>query len=296
MKFKIFLRPALSIVFGFLGAFIGRSGTPPDIFAITGDYFVFVAFVAFAVLGFILPDIVELAGKAGIAVLAKQISERIQSASSSRLSVPRISLRRRQKNIKWENPMILDTSALIDGRIADVARTGFLYGTFLVIPSVISELHRLADSADDGKRTRGRRGLDSLVELQKHKKLKVVVLNNEPKADKVDDKLLAQAKKVKGKLVTVDFNLNKVGKVKGVGILNINELVSAVKTPVLPSEQLSIKVSSLGKEQGQGVGYLDDGTMVVVEDGAKLKGRKVKVSVHRVLQTAAGQMIFGKPV
>ena len=296
MKLKIFLRPALTIVFGFFGAFIARSGTPPAIFAVTGEYFVFVAFIAFAILGFILPDIIELAGKAGIAVLAKQISEKLPTSPTSRLSVPKITLRRNRKNATYDNPLILDTSALIDGRIAEAGKTGFLYGTFLVIPSVISELQRLADSADDGKRARGRHGLDTLTELQKHKKLKVVVLSSEPKDDKVDDRLISQAKKVGGKLVTVDFNLNKVGKVKGVEILNINELTNAVKTPVLPGEMLSIRVTSLGKEKGQGLGYLGDGTMVVVEGGSNLKGEKVKVKVHRVLQTAAGQMIFGKPI
>lgn len=294
MKFRLLLRPALTIVFGFFGAFIARWGTPSQILAVTGEYFVFVAFVAFAVLGFILPDIIELAGKASITVLAKQISERIPNPSASRLSVPRISLRRRHKAIFYENPMVLDTSALIDGRIGDVVKTGFLYGTFLVIPSVISELQALADSADDGRRARGRHGLDTLRGLQKIRKLKLIVLQREPKDANVDDKLVSIAKKVKGKLVTVDFNLNKVGRIKGVDILNVNELTNAVKTAVLPSEILSIKVSALGKEKDQGVGYLDDGTMVVIEGGASSKGKKINVSVHRVFQTAAGQMIFAR--
>ena len=294
MKLKIFLRPALSIVFGFFGAFIARSGTPPDIFAITGDHFVFVAFIAFAVLGFILPDIVELAGKAGIAVLAKQISERIQSASSSRLSVPRISLRRRQKNIKYDNPMILDTSALIDGRLLDVVKTGFVFGTFLIIPSVVRELHQLADSADELKRAKGRRGLEVLSDLQAQKNIKVEVLANEPREKSVDDMLVRLSREIHAKVVTVDFNLNKVAKVKKVTVLNLNELANAVKTAVLPGQRLKIQINAIGKERNQGIGYLLDGTMVVVEEGARFKGREIEVSVLRVLQTAAGKMIFAK--
>lgn len=294
MNFRLFLRPTLTIVFGFLGAYIARSGTPPAIFAVTGDYFVFVAFLAFGILGFILPDIVELSGKAGIAALAKQIAEMIPSPSSSRLSMPKISLKRKKKAVKYVNPMVLDTSALIDGRIAEVASTGFLYGTFLVIPSVIFELKTLADSSDDNKRVRGRRGLDALRSLQKVKKLKVVLLGSEPDAREVDEKLLWLAKKIKARLVTVDFNLNKVGKLKGINVLNVHELSSVVKAPVLPNERLTIKINAQGKGKGQGVGYLEDGTMVVVEDGAKMVGNKVRVNVHRVLQTEAGQMIFAR--
>lgn len=294
MKLKIFLRPTLTIVFGFLGAYIARSGTPPTIFALTGDYFVFVAFLAFGILGFILPDIVELSGKAGIAALAKQIAEMIPNPSTSRLSMPKISLKRKEKAEKYVNPMVLDTSALIDGRIGEVASIGFLYGTFLVIPSVISELKALADSPDDNKRARGRRGLDALRSLQKVKKLKVIILSSEPGEPEVDEKLLKVAKKVKGRLVTVDFNLNKVGKLKGIAVLNVHELSKVVKAPVLPNEKLIIKIDTLGKGKGQGVGYLEDGTMVIVEDGAKMVGKRVNVNVHRVLQTEAGQMIFAR--
>lgn len=297
MELKIFLRPALTVVFGFFGAFIARLVTPPEIFAITGDYFLIIAFIAFAALGFVLPDILELAGKAGITALAKQIAERIPNPAGAHISVPRITLRQKGKSLlKYPNPLIIDTSSLIDGRIAEVAGAGFLSGTVLVIPSVLAELHRLADSADDGKRTRGRRGLDILRSLKESKEVKVAILNSEPKEKTVDDKLVKLAQKIKGKLLTVDFNLNKVAQVKNVAVLNINELVNALKTPVLPNERLTVQIKAIGKEKGQGVGYLSDGTMVVVEGGAKLRGKKVNVNVHKVLQTAAGQMIFGKPV
>lgn len=292
MKPKSFLRLALFIVFGFIGAFVARSGTPPDIFAITGGYFLLAAVLAFATLGFILPDVLELAGRAGIAVLAKQIADHIPTSAGS---VRNFSFRgRKKKNSGYVNPLIVDTSALIDGRLAEVAQTGFLFGTFLVIPSVIGELHKLSDSADDLKRAKGRRGLDILDGLKKNKKIKVEILGSEPKDLEVDDKLVSLARKLKGRLLTVDYNLNKVSKVRGVDILNVNELANAVKTAVLPKDSLDITVSAKGREKGQGVGYLQDGTMVVIENGVDLVGKDVRVEVQRVLQTAAGKMIFAK--
>ena len=293
---KVFLRPALAIIFGFIGLVVARSGTPPEIFDIVGDYFLIVAFLAFTTFGFILPDIVVLAGNAGITALAKQISEYISRPSSRPINVPRWSFRRGRKPPKYVNPIIVDTSALIDGRIVELSKSGFVFGTYLVIPSVIGELHRLADSADDNKRVRGRRGLDSLAAIQKAKKIKVEILGSEPRDKDVDYKLIALAKKQKGKIMTVDFNLNKVASVRGVDVLNLNELASSLKTQVLPRDVFKIKVSSVGREKGQGVGYLEDGTMVVIEDAASLQGKSVEVMVERVLATAAGNMIFTKVV
>ena len=286
MKFKIFLRPALAVTFGFIGAIIARGGTPPDIFAVTGGYFLIVAFLAFATLGFILPDIIELAGRAGITALSHQIAGYLQTA--------RKKVRKGSKITKYANPMVVDTSALIDGRLVDVVKTGFIYGTFLIIPSVVSELHRLSDSPDQLKRVKGRRGLESLASLQLDKNIKVEMLSFEPDSQTVDDKLVKLAKSLRAKIITVDFNLNRVAKVKKVTVLNLNELANAVKTAVLPSEQLRIQINAVGKEKDQGVGYLADGTMVVVEDAAKLKGKTVDVEVLRVLQTAAGKMIFAR--
>lgn len=289
MKFKVLLRPALTIVFGFFGAWIAKSGVSP-LFASSSAYFVIVAFLAFGVLGFILPDIIELVGRAGINALAKQLAGMI----SNMPSVARTSFRRRGRPQKHINPMVVDTSALIDGRLADIASSGFMFGTLIVIPSVIGELHRLADSADEQKRIGGRRGLDSLAEIQKIKHVKVEILTSEPEDVEVDSKLLTEARKIKGKIITVDFNLNKVAKVKKIGVLNINELAGAIKTTVLPSEKIEVKISALGREKAQGVGYLADGTMIVVENGARLKGKTVMVEVSRVFQTAAGKMIFAK--
>jgi len=231
--------------------------------------------------------------KAAVAELARLIAERIPSPVTSRLNVTKISFSRRKEK-KYTNPLVIDTSALIDARIVEVVKTGFLTGTILVIPSVIDELHRLADSKDSGRRMRGRRGLDALNEIKKGKKAKLSVLNLEPKDDSVDAKLVALARKVSGRLITVDFNLNKVAKVKNVETLNVNELANSLKTPILPSDKLSIRVTDVGKGKDQGVGYLQDGTMVVVEGGARYRGKTVSVAVHRLLQTAAGQMIFAR--
>lgn len=291
MKFKVLLRPALTIVFGFLGTWIAKSSVSP-VFVATSSYFIIIAFLAFGVLGFILPDIIEKAGEAGINVLAGQLANMILKAPNA----ARSSFKRRKKPQKYINPLVVDTSALIDGRLVDVARSGFMFGTLLVIPSVVGELHRLADSADEEKRIRGRRGLDSLAEIQKIKHLKVEILASEPDDAEVDSKLLTEAKKIKGKVITVDFNLNKVAKVKKITVLNVNELAGAIKTVATPNEKMEVKITALGREKGQGVGYLDDGTMIVVEDGAKLKGKTVSVQVSRVFQTAAGKMIFAKAI
>lgn len=303
MKFKIFLlRLSLAVIMAFVGALVAKGGAPREIFASSGIFLMMAAVLAFGTFGFLLPDIVEFAGKAGVATLARQIAVNIPAAGVRPLkSVARLRFRRKKKNSKYENPLVVDTSSLIDGRLVDMARTGFIFGTLLVIPSVVGELHRLADSFDEMKRMRGRRGLDGLAELQKLTKsgeflrsLKLEVLVSEPEDRAVDDKLVTLARKLGGKIVSVDFNLNKVAKIKGVAVLNINELANALKTVVLPQDRLRIKVSSVGREETQGVGYLDDGTMVVVEGGAGLKGRTVDVVVHKVLQTAAGKMIFGR--
>lgn len=296
MKLKILLRPALSIVLGFIGAYLARFVLPQDVFVTVGGLFLVVAFLAFAIFGFILPELAEFAGKAGIAVLAKQIVGHLAKASVPDISVPSLPFgrRRERSSLNKVNGLIVDTSVLIDGRILDIAQTGFVLGVLLVIPSVVDELQKLADSGDDIKRARGRRGLEVLEKLEKERMAKVVVLNSEPKGIGVDDRLITLAKQIKGKILTVDFNLNKAASVRGIKILNINELANAVKTAVLPGESLSIEIKAKGKEKGQGVGYLADGTMVVVEDGLGLVGENAQVVVSKVIQTAAGKMIFAR--
>lgn len=292
-RFRTLLRLALTIIFGFVGAMIARSGTPP-VFYFAGNYFVFFAVITFGFLGFILQDVLEFAGKAGIAVLAKQIAGYISlTGSAAKGAVPRLGFTR-DKSQKFVNPMVVDTSALIDGRIVDVVRLNFMFGTLIVLPSVISELHNLADSADSQKRAKGRRGLDNLRVIQKSRNLKVELVKTEPKDELVDNKLVSMARKVRGKLITVDFNLSKVAQVSKVPIINVNELANATRTVYSAQDRLRVEIVAKGKEKGQGVGYLEDGTMIVVEGGLENKGEKVEVEVKRVLQTAAGKMIFAQ--
>lgn len=191
---------------------------------------------------------------------------------------------------------LLDISVIIDGRIGDLVQTGFLDGV-LVIPSfVLEELQFIADSSDALKRNRGRRGLDVLNQVQKEEKIKVDVMQIDfDDIAEVDSKLVRLAKQLKGKLVTNDYNLNKVCELQGVPVLNVYDLANAVKPIVLPGEELTVKVIKDGKEHNQGVAYLDDGTTIVVEDGREYIGTTVDVSITSVLQTSAGRMIFARP-
>ncbi|GAB4397147.1 MAG: PIN/TRAM domain-containing protein [Anaerolineales bacterium] len=192
-------------------------------------------------------------------------------------------------------PILLDTSVIIDGRIADIAKTGFLIGTLLIPRFVLNELQYIADSADNLRRQRGRRGLEILSDLQKNSYIPVKMTDMDPEnAREVDDKLVILARQLRCPILTNDYNLNRVAELQGIKILNINELANAVKSVLLPGETLRIKVIQEGKELGQGVGYLEDGTMVVVEDGRSVLNRDVAVNVTKVLQTAAGRMIFAR--
>ena len=188
---------------------------------------------------------------------------------------------------------VLDTSVIIDGRIADICETGFLEGTLVVPQFVLRELQQVADSSDSLKRNRGRRGLDILQKMQKMAGVAVQIVETDfPEIREVDLKLIELARKLGGKIVTNDFNLNKVAQLRGVPVLNINELANSLKPVVLPGELMKVFIIKEGKEQGQGVGYLDDGTMVVVDQAKKALGRTIEVSVTSVLQTTAGKMIF----
>lgn len=191
---------------------------------------------------------------------------------------------------------ILDTSVIIDGRIADICRTGFIEGALVIPGFVLEELQHIADSSDVLKRNRGRRGLDILNKIQKELKVNVQIYEGDfEDVAEVDSKLIKLAKVLNGKVVTNDFNLNKVCELQGVPVLNINDLANAVKPVVLPGEELTVQVIKDGKEYGQGVAYLDDGTMIVVEGGRDYIGNDVDVLVTSVLQTSAGRMIFAKP-
>ena len=193
-------------------------------------------------------------------------------------------------------PKLLDTSIIIDGRIVDICRAGFMEGELIIPGFVLEELRHIADSPDSLKRNRGRRGLDVLGMIQKDVKYPVRIENFEFETDaEVDDKLLIAAKKLGAKVMTVDYNLSKVANFQGIPVLNINELANAMKPIALPGEEMLVQVIKDGKETGQGVGYLDDGTMIVVEGGRRHMGETVSVTVTSVLQTAAGRLIFAKP-
>lgn len=190
---------------------------------------------------------------------------------------------------------ILDTSVIIDGRIADIVETGFVEGPLLIPQFVLGELQHIADSSDSLKRTRGRRGLEVLRHIQKQVDIDVRIVDTDyPSIKEVDAKLIELAKEVHGKIVTNDSNLNKVAELQGIAVLNINELANSLKPVVLPGEEMNVKILKEGKESGQGLAYLDDGTMIVVDNGRKNIGRTVDVTVTSVLQTPAGRMIFAR--
>jgi uncharacterized protein YacL len=192
-----------------------------------------------------------------------------------------------------EGNKVLDTSAIIDGRIGDLCETGFIEGTFIIPQFVLYEIQHIADLPDPVKKSRGRRGLEILHKLQKQTQIKVKIVDIDfPRLKDVDSKLIALAKNLQGKIVTNDYNLNKVAELQGINVLNINELALAMKPALLPGEQLITKIVKEGKELGQGIGYLDDGTMVVVDDAKKLMGKTIDVVVTSLLQTASGRMIF----
>lgn len=201
----------------------------------------------------------------------------------------------KDKTAHREEPVLLDTSVIIDGRVADISQTGFIHGTVLIPRFVLNELQHIADSPDVLRRNRGRRGLDMLNKLQKESRIPIRISEVDvPEVREVDEKLVRLAKDLNCPIITNDYNLNRVAELQGIRVLNINELANAVKAVVLPGESMTVHIIQEGKEMGQGVGYLDDGTMVVVEDGRRHIDQTIEVNVTRVLQTVAGRMIFAQ--
>ncbi len=243
--------------------------------------------------GQLLPSICALLfAYLGIVVMTTRQAD-IAALSSRRLFLQSSDV---DVHVKEEHFLLLDTSVIIDGRIADISQTGFLSGTLLVPQFVLNELQHIADSADTLRRNRGRRGLDILNQLQKESRAPVRITDLDVKnVREVDDKLVALARQLHCDILTNDYNLNRVAELQGVHVLNVNELANAVRAVFLPGEVSQIKVIQEGKEIGQGVGYLDDGTMVVIEDGRRYIGQTINAVVTKVLQTAAGRMIFAKP-
>jgi len=195
---------------------------------------------------------------------------------------------------KVETPLVLDTSAIIDGRLFDLIRLGVFWGNFVVTESALSELKNIADSKDDVKKERGRRALTYLEDLKKFKGAKLIILKDNEEKGQVDDKIIQSAKKHKGRVITCDFNLAKKAQISNVPAIDIHEVANILKTQAIPGEIFWVKVVQKGKGEGQGVGYLPDGTMIVVEQGGSMIGKTVKVEVSRIIQTDAGKILFAK--
>lgn len=237
-------------------------------------------------------------GYIGIKITLKSREDLFNISKLSRLSssLGKDKSGKKDNTIKSIPPKVLDTSVIIDGRIADICRTGFVEGKLIIPKFVLNELQHIADSSDDLKRVRGRRGLDILNIIQKELDIEVEITEKDfDDIPEVDSKLLKLAQVMNGKVVTNDYNLNKVAQFQGVEVLNINELANAVKPVAIPGEEMVAQVVKEGKESNQGVAYLDDGTMIVVEGGRRHIGETINVLVTSVLQTSAGRMIFGKP-
>jgi uncharacterized protein YacL len=247
-----------------------------------GDLFPFIGVILFGYLGisvFIMRqnDIFSIFGGLGKSGQAAAPVEQAQGWAESRT-------------------ILLDTSVIIDGRIADIARTGFLPGSLLIPHFVLNELQYIADSPDSLRRQRGRRGMEVLSQLQKEPNIPVRITDIDVEGVRdVDDKLVILARQLRCPILTNDYNLNRIAELQGVNVLNVNELANAVKSVLLPGETLSIRVIQEGKESNQGVGYMDDGTMVVIENGKDYMNEEILVTVTKVLQTAAGRMIFARP-
>jgi uncharacterized protein YacL len=285
-------RLVLGGIFGLLGLALVRAlVSVPQSGLQTAAYFA--GFVLAASVGIYLIPLVTKFVTDFTSNLAKRVAAEVQNQVRMP-SLPRQFPRReKEPGEKWVNPILVDTSALIDGRIADIVESGFMFGTIIIPTFILSELQHIADSSDSLKRGKGRRGLEVLELLKNSKFIKTVVYDMPGEGLKnIDERLLRLGKSMRAKIITTDFNLNKVATVSGVKILNVNELVNVIKTPFLPGEMIEVKVIQEGKEKGQGIAYLPDGTMIVVEKGAVYVGKKLQVQVSRVFQTVAGRMIF----
>ncbi|MBU2632591.1 hypothetical protein KKG52_02635 [Patescibacteria group bacterium] len=228
-----------------------------------------------------------------IGIIADEVAKTVINRLPSAFSRPK----KRKKIKKIENPIFLDTSAIIDGRIFDVIELKVFFGTFIILESVLSELKHIADSPDGVKKDRGRRGLEYLEKLKKNKSIKKQTLDENShlsKIKEVDDRLVKAAKMYKGKLITCDYNLEKKATIDGVTALNVYTLANVLKITAIPGEKLSVKILHEGKDVSQGVAYFDDGTMIVVENASVDVGKTIEVVVSRVIQTAAGKIFFSK--
>lgn len=295
MPIKIILRIIFAVVFATL-AIIYSELIPPLEGTPTLAVRIFATVIA-ALVGFLVfPDIASKITDFSISAFNFMVNRLASEVFNKLLRLPRGSLHfgAIPSPPQIARPLILDTSAIIDGRILDIAKTGFVSGQILLPNFVLLELQQVADSSDAIKRGRGRRGFEIIDELKKVRVVNLKVWDREVIGKAVDEKLLRLAKSLDGKIITTDFNLNTLSRAHEVVVLNVNDLSNAVKTATIPGEELELLVVHVGKNLKQGVGYLPDGTMIVVEDGADKLGKKVLVEVTRVLQGSAGRMIFSK--
>lgn len=290
MEDRLLNVPVFDLLFGTIGLLVGLSVA----FLVS----FWLGSLEIQIITSVLPTVLfVILGYLGFQVGFKQREELVRSVQMARSAGPK------KKEVEGAGAAVdgthyklLDTSVIIDGRIADISATGFLEGVLVVPQFVLTELQHIADSSDTLKRTKGRRGLDILKRLQIDEGPNVLIVDQDfDNVAEVDLKLVRLAKEMGGFVVTNDFNLNKVADLHGVSVLNINDLANAVKPVVIPGEEMHVVVIKDGKEQNQGVAYLDDGTMIVIEDGKSYIGSAVDVIVTSVLQTSAGRMIFAKP-
>lgn len=297
MRLRLVLRLLVAFIFATIAAIYSQL-IPP----ISGENtFVIRALLTLAIAGvgyIVFPDIASSIKKVSLSMFNFVIHRLSSEVTSQLFRLPRFnapfSPAPQVGSVAITRPLILDTSAIIDGRILDIAKTGFISGLILVPKFVLTELQQVADSADDLKRARGRRGFEIVEELKKIKSIRLDVWDKDQSGKQVDDKLLSLAKSLHGKIVTTDFNLNRVALVSNISILNVNDLANAVKTMCLPGERIDLKIVHLGKDKQQGIGYLPDGTMVVVSNSAEQIGQTVNIEVTKNIQTPAGRMIFAK--
>lgn len=289
---NLILRLALGVILAAAGYFLAWR-VYPQVKLLGATLFLppLIAFLLGVVGVLLVPAVSALARKFFFNFVQILASELIEQVPWRRMARPESDNQIPKKD--FHNPMLIDTSAIIDGRVLEVAQAGFLEGTLIVPRFILGELQHIADSSDPLRRGRGRRGFEVIDQLKKVGGLKVEISDMDAtNAKKPDDKLVQLGKKLKAKIITTDYNLNRVANISGVKILNVNELANSIKTVLLPGEAVSVKVIQEGKEKDQGVGYLPDGTMIVVEGGAKLVGETVDTKVTRVFQTVAGRMIF----
>ncbi|MDO8638745.1 MAG: hypothetical protein Q7R43_04155 [Candidatus Daviesbacteria bacterium] len=294
-KFRFWATLILAIFLGIVGFVLGEIIPLPEPYTFTQSRILYALFgVLIGLLSYaqisawVVKTTTRLIGDL-VGIIASEVAERITHRASADLE--------HTKDEVSPDTIIIDTSSIIDGRILDVAKTGFLCGNILVPEFVLLELQQVADSADSIKRARGRKGFETLNQMKKIKGLKIEVweadLPELKKYKEVDEKLIHLAKHFKAKLLTCDFNLNRVARLKGLSVLNVNELANSLKTLPIPGEEITVKIVHQGKDKNQGVGYLRDGTMIVVKDGAEAVGEEINIEVLKVLQGNAGRMVFG---